>query len=119
MPFFLFLDFFSHLLAGPEIRGALQLVNWDITRAKRLRVVEMISQMASTGLLGGFGFNGCFISVADIWDTRHQCSLLKSEYSHPDTCDQRNRSTYLPSDPTASRKSRNDQDTKPLLVLRQ
>ena len=80
--------------------------------------MEMISQMASTGLPAGFGFNGYFISVADIWDIRHQLSLLETEYSHLDMCDQGNHSTHLPSYPAPPRKNRNDQDTKPLLILK-
>lgn len=78
MLLFLFLDFFSQLLAGSEICGASQLVSQEITRDKRLTAVEVISQMASTGLLGGLGFNSCFVSVAGIGDIRHQLSLLET-----------------------------------------
>ncbi|RMC04770.1 hypothetical protein DUI87_17942 [Hirundo rustica rustica] len=60
-------NYFSQLLAGSAVRGALQLMSQDITRGKRLADVEMICQMAS-GTLGGFGFHSCFIALADhIW----------------------------------------------------
>lgn len=114
--YFLFSDYFSQLLSGSAIHGALQLVSQDITRGNKLAALEMICQMAP-GTLGGFGFHSCFIAIAGVWYIRHQISLLETDYSHPGPCDQRNHSTHLPNYPAPSRKNRNDQ--RVLLILRQ
>lgn len=73
--YFFFSDYFSQLLAGSAICGALQLQGQDMTRGKRLAAVEMTCQMAP-GTLGRFSFHSCFIAVAVVWYIRHQISFF-------------------------------------------